>query len=43
MKDYFDHWVPLAEDALDAAELRRAVQATFDRRKLAMPSPLPRA
>lgn len=41
MKDYFDLWVLLAEDALEAAELRRAVEATFDRRKLAMPSTLP--
>ncbi|RRH80388.1 nucleotidyl transferase AbiEii/AbiGii toxin family protein [Variovorax beijingensis] len=41
MKDYFDLWVLLAEDALEAAELRRAVEATFDRRKLAMPSALP--
>ena len=41
MKDYFYLWVLLAEDALEAAELRRAVEATFDRRKLAMPSALP--
>jgi hypothetical protein len=41
MKDYFDLWVLLAEDALETAELRRAVEATFDRRKLAMPSTLP--
>ena len=41
MKDYFDLWVLLAEDALEAAELRRAVEATFDRLKLAMPSTLP--
>jgi len=41
MKDYFDLWVLLAEGALEAPELRRAVEATFDRRKLAMPSTLP--
>lgn len=41
MKDYFDLWVLLAEDALEAAELRRALEATFDRRKLAIPSTLP--
>ena len=41
MKDYFDLWVLLAEDDLEVAELRRAVEATFDRRKLTMPSTLP--
>ena len=41
MKDYFDLWVLLAEDDLEVAELRRAVEATFDRRKLAMPGTLP--
>ena len=41
MKDYFDLWVLLAEDALETAELRRAVEATFDRWRLAMPSTLP--
>ena len=28
LKDYFDLWVLLAEDALETAELRRAVEAT---------------
>lgn len=41
MKDYFDLWVLLTEGALEPAELRRAVEATFERRKLAMPSALP--
>jgi hypothetical protein len=41
MKDYFDLWVLLTEGALEPVELRRAVEATFDRRKLAMPSALP--
>lgn len=37
MKDYFDLWILLAEQALETVELRRTVEATFDRRKLAMP------
>lgn len=41
MKDYFDLWVLLTEGALEPAELRRAVEATFARRQLAMPSALP--
>ena len=41
MKDYFDLWILLAEDALETAELRRAVEATFQRRKLAVPSAVP--
>lgn len=41
MKDYFDLWILLTDDALDITELRRAVEATFDRRKLAIPSKLP--
>ncbi|RJP64649.1 MAG: nucleotidyl transferase AbiEii/AbiGii toxin family protein [Comamonadaceae bacterium] len=41
MKDYFDLWVLLDEGALEPSELRRAIEATFDRRKLALPSTLP--
>lgn len=41
MKDYFDLWVLLTEGTLEAAELRRAIEATFDRRKLALPSTIP--
>lgn len=41
MKDYFDLWVLLTEGALEPAELRRAVVATFARRQLAMPNTLP--
>jgi hypothetical protein len=41
MKDYFDLWVLLTEGTLEPAELRRAVEATFKRRKLAMPTTLP--
>jgi hypothetical protein len=33
MKDYFDLWVLLGENTLDQAELRRAIEATFNRRK----------
>jgi hypothetical protein len=41
MKDYFDLWVLLTEGALEAAELRRAVDATFARRQLAVPGTVP--
>lgn len=41
LKDYFDLWVLLTDGALKPTELRRALEATFDRRKLAMPSTLP--
>lgn len=41
MKDYFDLWVLLTEGGLDAAELQRAVDATFARRKLALPLAVP--
>ena len=41
MKDYFDLWVLLGENSLDEAELRRAIKATFARRKMSMPSILP--
>lgn len=41
MKDYFDLWVLMTEDTLDPTELRRAVSATFERRKFAMTSELP--
>lgn len=41
MKDYFDLWVLLTEGALEAAELRRAVDATFARRRLLVPSTVP--
>jgi hypothetical protein len=41
MKDYFDLDVLLQGDELDPGELRRAIEATFERRKLAMPTELP--
>jgi hypothetical protein len=41
MKDYFDLDVLLREDALDPAELRRAIAATFARRGLALPDAWP--
>ena len=41
MKDYFDLWVLLTEETLDPVELHRAVQATFARRRLAIPEAIP--
>lgn len=41
MKDYFDLWVLMTEGTLNPTELRLAIAATFERRKLAMPSSLP--
>lgn len=41
MKDYFDLWVLLTEGALELTELRRAVEATFVRRQLAVSDTTP--
>lgn len=41
MKDYFDLWVLMTDSRLAPTELRRAMEATFERRKLAMPSDPP--
>lgn len=41
MKDYFDLWVLMTEGTLDPTELHLAIAATFERRKLAMPSSTP--
>ena len=41
MKDYFDLWVLLDDNALDPSEMRRAITATFERRKMAMPTIMP--
>lgn len=41
MKDYFDLWVLLRDGDLDAAELKRAVTATFERRTTSLPTTLP--
>jgi hypothetical protein len=41
MKDYFDLWVLLGDASLDAAQLRQAVQATFDRRQTPLPTVQP--
>jgi hypothetical protein len=41
MKDYFDLWVLMTEGTLNPTELRLAIAATFERRKLAVPSNLP--
>lgn len=38
MKDYFDLWVLLGENTLDPWELRRAIETTFERRKMAITS-----
>jgi hypothetical protein len=41
MKDYFDLWVLLTDETLAPSELRRAIEATFTRRKLMLPNGLP--
>jgi Nucleotidyl transferase AbiEii toxin, Type IV TA system len=41
MKDYFDLRVLMDEGELDFAELHRAIQATFDRRKTELPPGIP--
>lgn len=41
MKDYFDLLILLSEGDLDATQLHRAVGATFERRRMAMPASLP--
>ncbi len=41
MKDYFDLWVLLDDPTLDPLEIRRAIEATFDRRKMPMPTKVP--
>jgi hypothetical protein len=41
MKDYFDLWVLLDDSTLDPAEIRRAIEATFERRKMPMPTIVP--
>ena len=41
MKDYFDLWVLLDDPALDPSEVRRAIEATFERRKMALPTTVP--
>lgn len=38
MKDYFDLWVLLGENTLHPWELRRAIETTFERRKMAITS-----
>ena len=43
MKDYFDLDLLLQDKALDPSELRRAIEATFARRKLALPDDWPAA
>ena len=41
MKDFFDLWVLLHDNTLDDAELRGAIEATFARRRTAMPTAQP--
>ena len=41
MKDYFDLWMLLGNGELDDAELVRAIQATFSRRRTALPEGVP--
>lgn len=41
MKDYFDLWILLRDNELDSGELKRAIDATFARRKMPMPSGTP--
>ncbi len=41
MKDYFDLWVLLDDTTLGPSEVRRAVEATFERRKMSMPTTVP--
>ena len=41
MKDYFDLWILMTEGGLEPTELRRAIEATFARRQLAIPNTLP--
>ena len=41
MKDFFDLWVLRHDITTDDAELQRAIEATFARRKTAMPGAPP--
>jgi hypothetical protein len=41
LKDYFDLWVLLDDPALEPPAMRRAIEATFERRKMALPTTMP--
>jgi predicted nucleotidyltransferase component of viral defense system len=41
MKDYFDLWILSRHTEIDGDTLRRAIRATFDRRKTALPPDIP--
>jgi len=41
MKDYFDLWLLLRDDAVDARQLRAAIHATFARRSTPVPQEFP--
>lgn len=43
MKDFFDIWMLLREQSFTMARLRRAIIATFERRKTGLPEGLPPA
>nr|WP_296656262.1 nucleotidyl transferase AbiEii/AbiGii toxin family protein [Rhodoferax sp.] len=41
MKDCFDLWVLMEDATLDPSEMCRAIEATFERRKMPMPTKVP--
>lgn len=41
LKDFFDLSVLLDDETLEPAEIRRAIEATFERRKMAIPNTMP--
>ena len=41
MKDYFDLWILSRHTGFDSDTLRRAIRATFDRRKTRLPQDVP--
>ncbi|MGQ0698818.1 MAG: nucleotidyl transferase AbiEii/AbiGii toxin family protein [Panacagrimonas sp.] len=41
MKDYFDLWILLRDDSLDSVEMKRAIEATFARRRMVLPAGTP--
>jgi hypothetical protein len=41
LKDYFDLWVLLDDQTLEPPAMRLAIEATFERRKMALPTTVP--
>jgi len=41
MKDYYDLWVLLDDATVEPSKVRRAIEATFARRRMAMPTTVP--